>query len=83
MAFGVPVTGTMAEDIFLSIFYTADTEGRLVYTLQRVTFPAAVKHGPAVTIEETYKVELQWLEHLWDYENLFETGVVRAIEGLL
>ena len=28
-------------------------------------------------------VELQWLEHLWDYENLFETGVDRAIEGLL
>ena len=28
-------------------------------------------------------VELQWLEHIWDYENLFETGVVRAIEGLL
>ena len=28
-------------------------------------------------------VELQWLEHLLDYENLFETGVVRAIEGLL
>ena len=20
--------------------------------------------------------ELQWLEHLWDYESLFETGVV-------
>ena len=30
-----------------------------------------------------YTVELQWLEHLWDYENLFETGVVRANEGLL
>ena len=28
-------------------------------------------------------VELQWLEHFWDYENLFETGVVRASEGLL
>ena len=28
-------------------------------------------------------VELQWLEHLWDYENVVETGVVRAIEGLL
>ena len=28
-------------------------------------------------------VEFQWLEHLWDYENLFETGVVRAIEDLL
>ena len=30
-----------------------------------------------------YTVELQWLEHLWDYENMFETGVIRAIEGLL
>ena len=28
-------------------------------------------------------VELKWLEHLWDYENFFETGVVRAIENLL
>ena len=28
-------------------------------------------------------VERQWLEHLKDYENLFETGLVRAIEGLL
>ena len=26
-------------------------------------------------------VELQWLEHLWDHGNLFETGVVRANEG--
>ena len=25
-------------------------------------------------------VELQWLEHLWNYENMFETGVVRANE---
>ena len=25
-------------------------------------------------------VELQWLEHLWDHENMFETGVVRANE---
>ena len=25
-------------------------------------------------------VELQWVEHLWDYENMFETGVVRANE---
>ena len=29
-----------------------------------------------------FQVELQWLEHPWDYENLFETGVVRAIEPL-
>ena len=26
-------------------------------------------------------VELQWLEHILDQENLFETGVVRANEG--
>ena len=28
-------------------------------------------------------VELQWLEHPWDYENLFETRVVQVIEGWL
>ena len=27
-------------------------------------------------------VEPHWLEQPWDYENLFETGVVRVIEGL-
>ena len=26
-------------------------------------------------------VELQWLEHLWDHKNYFETGVVPANEG--
>ena len=31
----------------------------------------------------TSTVGLQWLEHLWDYENLFETGEVRDSEGLL
>ena len=25
-------------------------------------------------------VELQWLEHLWDYENMFKTEVARANE---
>ena len=28
-------------------------------------------------------VEIQWLEHLWGYENLFETGVFRVIEGFI
>ena len=27
-----------------------------------------------------YTVEFQWLEHLWNNENMFETGVVRANE---
>ena len=26
-------------------------------------------------------VELQWFEHLWNHENMFETGVVRANES--
>ena len=25
-------------------------------------------------------VKLQWLEHLWNHKNMFETGVVRANE---
>ena len=25
-----------------------------------------------------YTLELQWLEHLWNHENMFETGLVRA-----
>ena len=30
---------------------------------------------------DTYStVELQWLEHLWNHEYTFETGVVRANE---
>ena len=27
-----------------------------------------------------FTVELQWLEHLGNHENMFETGVVRANE---
>ena len=40
-------------------------------------------HTRAFSTRFPNTVELQWLEHLWEYENLFETGVVRAIEGLL
>ena len=25
-------------------------------------------------------VELQWLEHFWNHENMFETGIGQAIE---
>ena len=28
-----------------------------------------------------YTVEPQWLEHLWDHGNSFETWVVRATDG--
>ena len=30
-----------------------------------------------------YTVELQWLKHLRDHENQFETGVVRTNDGRL
>ena len=30
--------------------------------------------------EEHNAEELQWLEHLWNYKKMFETGVVRANE---
>ena len=36
--------------------------------------------GCTNTAEILYTVELQWLEHLWDHENMFETRVVRANE---
>ena len=40
---------------------------------------------PSTSLEDVdgglpYTVELQWLEHLWNHENMFETGVVRAKE---
>ena len=28
----------------------------------------------------TIAVELQWLEHLWNHENMFQTGVVLVNE---
>ena len=33
-----------------------------------------------ITRVSSRTVELQWLEHLWNHENMFETGVVRANE---
>ena len=33
-----------------------------------------------VSKEKGYTVELQWLEHLWNHKNVFESGVVRANE---
>ena len=36
--------------------------------------------GVPQDLEQTFgsTVELQWLEHLWNHEDMFETGVVRA-----
>ena len=32
------------------------------------------------TVRLLYTVELQWLAHLWNHENMLKTGVVRANE---
>ena len=34
-----------------------------------------------VHVLKTHTVELQWLKHLWNHENMFETGAVRANES--
>ena len=39
-----------------------------------------VIRSPSNKRVSSYTVEPQWLEHLWDHGNLFETWVVRAIE---
>ena len=46
---------------------------------------ASLAYAKAIVLKlcRASTVELQWLEHLWDHENLFETGVVRANEGRL
>ena len=42
-------------------------------------------HMPSIskslTLTNLYTVELQWLKHILNHENKFETGVVRASEG--
>ena len=35
------------------------------------------------TAPEMITVELQWLEHIWNHVNMFETGVIRASEDYL
>ena len=39
-----------------------------------------ISHEPNFSVICRNIVELQWLEHLWDHANQFETGVVRASE---
>ena len=49
-------------------------------TCYLVLFKALFNINWTVIEQRTGTVELQWLEHLWDYENMFETGVLRANE---
>ena len=53
--------------------------------LHHIPVNSYCREEPSTLMEDVddslpYTVELQWLEHLWNYENMFEIGVVRANE---
>ena len=55
------------------------------FTVEKILPQAGIELGPldqsATELPGLLNtVELQWLEHLWNHENMFETGVFRANE---
>ena len=64
---------TMSGNFLIS--FLMSTEER--YFLGEGILSITMKQSSLIT------VELQWLEHLWDHENMFESGVVRANEASL
>ena len=73
---------TMEAAIF-NVVLLNDVLRHVVVTSQ-ITYLSRVQLAYAVQAQNLITnntVELQWLEHPWDYENLFETGAVGAIDG--
>ena len=54
--------------VFVFMFFPPPLLNAYFDLLQTVSADRLPLNGQLTT------VELQWLEHLWDYENLFETG---------
>ena len=48
--------------------------------LSRMSILVSCMSFASPILEPETTVELQWLEHLWNHKNMFETGVVRANE---
>ena len=48
---------------------------RMAYCINKINFQTFIK----IELPET-TVEPQWLEQLWNHENMFETGILRANE---
>ena len=48
----------------------------LIYSLPKKT----LSKGNCIYFGKHFTVELQWLKHLWDHKNMFETGIVQANE---
>ena len=45
--------------------------------------PTFLEGKGRTTVHALIPIELQWLKHLWNHENMFETGVVGAKELIL
>ena len=53
--------------------------------VQEITFTSSLAKypvNPQQRLSKSITIELQWLEHLWNHENMFETEVVPANECL-
>ena len=56
----------------------ADSFSEGVDSIQKVALEQESKEEVKVCLKHVHTVEPQWLEHLWDRGNSFETWVVRA-----
>ena len=80
---------TLEKSVQILKFYAA-TWHRGIYFNQSIYFDQGIKFKWNLKYDfscicnktelQYYIVELQWLKHLWDYESMFEAGVVRANE---
>ena len=55
--------------------YSTDTDLIDLYSSKGLTYWSF-----GINRQDQSTVELQWLEHPWNHENMFEIGVVRANE---
>ena len=67
------IEGAMSSMLLLALEFADDFEGGVL---------ANANCGGKETGKKAFTntVELQWLEHLWNQENMFETGLVGANE---
>ena len=47
---------------------------------KKTSYISLLKQPSKLSFEVLDTEELKWLEHFWNHENMFETGVVRANE---
>ena len=62
-------------NIFIQAFWSL-----CISLLMTDVFISVEKDTCEIVIFNVDTVELRWLEHPWNHENMFETGVVRANE---